>query len=323
VSSEVQKKLKVVVVGYGHLGKWHCEKVSESLRADLEAIVDPLSTSREKARAGHPGVKVFSQLDELNNVAIDAAVVVVPTSFHFEVVEYFLKRKTPVFCEKPLVSKLSDAYRLEEILNEKSGTLQVGHSERFHKIWEKREEFERFLEGPAIIRIDRLAVSKGRAKDVDVVQDLMIHDLDLINYLVGEKPYSLRAWGCKMVDDKWDSVTAELKFSSGKVAFLTSARHYVEEKRYLSSTNSKGSLLVDLLNNKLKVSESTKEGSGEFVVRDETYDKRDHLKLEQELFYSSILEGKEIAVSLEEGLYAVKLVDRVLESLASNQEINI
>ena len=81
-----------------------------------------------------PGVKVFSQLDELNNVAIDAAVVVVPTSFHFEVVEYFLKRKIPVFCEKPLVSKLSDAYRLEKILNEKSGTLQVGHSERFHKV---------------------------------------------------------------------------------------------------------------------------------------------------------------------------------------------
>ena len=323
MSSELQEKLKVVVVGYGHLGKWHCEKVSDSSKADLEAIVDPLLVSREKANAGHPGVKILSQLDELKNVDLDAAIVVVPTSFHFEVVQYFLERGVPVFCEKPLVSNLSDAYRLRDLINEKGGTLQVGHSERFHKVWEKREDFERYLEGPAIIRLDRLAVSKGRAKDVDVVQDLMIHDVDLINYLLDEKPYALRAWGCKMVDDKWDSVTAELKFSSGKVAFLTSARHYVEEKRFLSSTNSKGSLLVDLLNHKLKVAESTEEASGEFAVRDETYDKRDHLKLEQELFYSSILEGKQVAVGLEEGLYAVKLVDRILESLASNQEINI
>ncbi len=323
MSDEVQKNLKVAVVGYGHLGKWHCEKVSESLKASLEVIVDPLSASREKARVGHPGVKVLSRLDELRSVDINAAIVVVPTSFHFEVVQYFLERGVSVFCEKPLVSKLSDAYRLRDIINEKGGTLQVGHSERFHQIWEKRESFEKFLDGPAIIRLDRLAVSKGRAKDVDVVQDLMIHDLDLINYLIDEKPYALRAWGCKMVDDKWDSVTAELKFSSGKVAFLTSARHYVEEKRFLSATNSRGSLLVDLLNHKLKVSESSEECDGEFVIRDETYDKRDHLKLEQELFYSSILDGKKVVVGLEEGLYAVKLVDRILESLASDQEINI
>ena len=323
MSSEVKKKLKVAVVGYGHLGKWHCEKVSESLKADLKVIVDPLLTSREKASAGHPKVKVLSQLDELKNLDIDAAIVVVPTSFHFEVVEYFLERGIAVFCEKPLVSRLSDAYRLKDLMDKKGGTLQVGHSERFHKVWEKREDFEGFLEGPAIIRLDRLAVSKGRAKDVDVVQDLMIHDLDLINYLLDEKPVALRAWGCKIVDDKWDSVTAQLRFSSGKVVFLSSARHYVEEKRFLSSTNSRGSLLVDLLNHKLKVSESSDEGYGEFVVRDENYDKRDHLKLEQELFYSSILEEKPIAVGLEEGLYAVKLVDRVLESLASNKEINI
>ena len=92
MSSEVKKKLKVAVVGYGHLGKWHCEKVSESLKADLKVIVDPLLTSREKASAGHPKVKVLSQLDELKNVDIDAAIVVVPTSFHFEVVEYFLEQ---------------------------------------------------------------------------------------------------------------------------------------------------------------------------------------------------------------------------------------
>ena len=323
MSAEVQRKLKVAVIGYGHLGKWHCEKVSGSLKADLEAIIDPSETSRERARVGHPGVKVLSKPEELGSLDIDAAIVVVPTSFHFEVVEYFLKRGVSVFCEKPLVSRLEDAYRIKEILKEQGGILQVGHSERFHEVWEKQEEFKKFLEGPSILKLERLAVSKGRAKDVDVVQDLMIHDLDLINYIVDEKPYALKAWGCKIVDDKWDSVTAELKFRSGKVAFVSSARHYVEEKRFFSSTSTRGSLLVDFLNHKLKVAEVVEEGNGEFLVRDETYEKRDHLKLEQELFYSSILEGKPVVVGLEEGLYAVKLVDRVLESLASNQEINI
>jgi predicted dehydrogenase len=322
MNSQNPNKLNVAVIGYGHLGKWHCEKVSSSSFADLEAIVDSSSQSREKAKEVYPDTKIFVDLDELDAINIDAAIVVVPTSHHFEVVDHFLTRGIHVFCEKPLIQKLDQAKKLNEMVKGEDVILQVGHSERFHQVWDEREKFKKFFDDQAVIKFNRMAISKGRAKDVDVVHDLMIHDLDLLNFLIEEKPCKLRAWGCKMVNDKWDSVTAEIKFPSGKVAILSSTRHYVEEKRYLSATNKNGCLLVDLLNHKLKTSEILGKDE-DFIIKEESYNKRDHLKIEQEFFYSSILNNSPVVVNIDDGIYAVALVDKILKSLELQKELEI
>ena len=320
MNSNKHKKLNVAVIGYGHLGKWHCEKVRTSDVAHLKAIVDPSSLSRNRAKEVYSETIIVSNLEELGGIEIDAAIVVVPTIHHFEVTQHLLEKGIHVFCEKPLVSRMDHGETLKKMVKEKDVILQVGHSERFHEAWERKSQISKFLDGRAIIKFNRKAVSKGRAKDVDVVQDLMIHDLDLLNFLIGERPSALRAWGSKMVNDKWDSVTAEFKFPSGKVAFLTSTRNYVEEKRYLSATNEKGCLLIDFLNHKLKTNEALGERK-EFVLSEKTYSKRDHLKIEQDLFYSSIVNGEPVAVNVEDGLKAMNLVEKVLKSLEDQKEL--
>ena len=177
------KKVRVAVLGYGHLGKWHCQKV-EAYKdvAEFVAIVEKFPAGQEAAKASHPGVKVVSDIKDIIN-EIDAAFVVTPTSTHFELVKYLLENNKNVFCEKPLCSNDQEAHALAKLAEGKDIVLQVGHSERFHEAWLKlRSRFQK-LPTPFTVRINRSAPFKGRATDVDVVQDLAIHDLDLVLYL--------------------------------------------------------------------------------------------------------------------------------------------
>jgi len=182
------KKVKIAVIGYGHLGKWHCQKVeAHSDVAEFVAIVEKFPAGQEAARVNHPNVKVVNDIKEVIT-EIDAAFIVTPTSTHFELVQYLLENKKHVFCEKPVCSNDSEGCKLQQLGHGKDLVIQVGHSERFHEAWDKlKDKFSR-LTPPYTIRINRFAPFKGRAVDVDVVEDLAIHDLDLILKRFKEKP---------------------------------------------------------------------------------------------------------------------------------------
>src|SRR5690606_27312243 len=118
--------------------------------------------------------------------------IVTPTSTHFELCDYLVKQGKHVFCEKPLCAFYDEVLKLETVLKEDK-VLQVGHSERCHKAWEVlKEEFSE-ISAPWALKINRVAAFKGRATDVDVVQDLMIHDIDLLLFLMKKKPISVKA----------------------------------------------------------------------------------------------------------------------------------
>ena len=312
------KRLNVAVVGYGHLGRWHADKVVALEQSNLKFIVDPFESSRKKAKELHPNVTVVTSVDEILG-KVDAAIVVTPTSFHYEVVEVLLKNDIHVFCEKPMTSTVDEAKRIGRILDDKpSLILQVGHSERCHQIWERREEYKEYFENSPTVRINRVAEFKGRATDVDVVQDLMIHDIDLLLYLMKETPKSLRSTGYKIRTDKWDHVTTEFFFESGMKASITVGRNHVKEMRDVEIINSKGTLFFDLFANKLFV------GSGSAIdsfVEEVPYEKRDHLIIEQDKFYNSILKGDEIFVDFKAGLAAVEIIEAVLKSLETSSEV--
>jgi predicted dehydrogenase len=314
-------KIKVAVVGYGHLGKWHAQKVEAfPALAELKYIVEKFPAAIEAAQLAHPNVQVVDDISKAIH-DIDAAFVVTPTSFHFELVEFLLKNNKHVFCEKPLTETTSQALKLKDLLLGKDLVLQVGHSERFHQAWERKENYKQFFNSPAHITLKRVAPFKGRATDVDVVQDLMIHDLDLLVYLFGETPISVESVGFKMRTNRYDYVSSNFKFKSGHRATITVGRNQTKEVRELEISNKAGTLLVDLMRNEIQEALGTEPGP-EFVSLDK-YEKRDHLMLEHKHFYESITEHKKPIVSLEDGLLAVRLIDKVIESVESGREVMI
>src|SRR5674476_438383 len=131
-------RVKVAVLGYGHLGKWHCQKVDAmNDMAEFIAIVEKTPQGQEQARANHPGVRVVSDIKEVIN-EIDAAFVVTPTSTHFELVKYLIENNKHTFCEKPVCSNDAEAEKLKTIAQGKKDlVIQIGHSERFHEAWDR------------------------------------------------------------------------------------------------------------------------------------------------------------------------------------------
>lgn len=314
-------KVRVAVIGYGHLGKWHCQKAESFPElSELKYIVEKFPAGQEAAKKAHSNATVVDDISKCIN-DIDAAFVVTPTSFHFEIVEYLLKNKKHVFCEKPVTESTAQALKLQELLKANPVVLQVGHSERFHQAWERKKTYAQFFEAPSHITLKRVAPFKGRATDVDVVQDLMIHDLDLLVYLFGETPVSVDAMGFKMRTNRYDYVTADFKFKSGNRATITVGRNQTKEVRELEISNKAGTLLVDLMRNEIQ--EALGSEAGPEFVKLEAYEKRDHLLLEHKNFYNSIINNVPPIVSLEDGILAVRLIDHVLESVNSGKEVTL
>lgn len=307
-------KVRVAVLGYGHLGKWHCQKVeAHKDSADFVAIVEKFPAAQDEAKKNHPNVKVVSDIKEIIN-EIDAAFIVTPTSTHFELVKYLLENNKHVFCEKPLCSNDSEADALARIAEGKKVILQVGHSERFHEAWQQlRSRFQK-LPTPFTVRINRSAPFKGRATDVDVVQDLAIHDLDLVLHLFKQKPLQVSAQGLKIRTNKWDHANIHLTLEDKCEVYIVVGRNSVKEMRDLEVISKDGMITVDLFTNKIYEATSSQFEDGSFV-KEESYNKRDHLLLEHQSFYHSILHSHPSIVGLKDGLNAVHLIDCALKSM--------
>ncbi len=315
-------KVRVAVIGYGHLGKWHCQKVEAHPDvAEFVAIVEKFPAGQEAARAAHPKARVVGDIKEIIN-DIDAAFVVSPTSTHFELVKYLLENNKHVFCEKPLCSNDNEAEALKKVATDKKVVLQVGHSERFHEAWDKlRTKFQN-LPTPYTVRINRVAPFKGRATDVDVVQDLAIHDLDLLLHLFKQKPLEVSAHGFKIRTPKWDHASLHIKMENDCEAFIVVGRNSVKEMRDLEVISKEGMVTVDLFTNKIYEATSSTYDDGTFV-KEEIYGKRDHLLLEHKNFYASILGNLPAIIGLRDGLNAVHLVDSVLKAMDTRKSVTV
>ena len=318
----MNKRVKVALVGFGHLGKWHAQKVMTLECCELLFIVDNDSDARKKATETYPEISVVSNVEKVLG-KIDAVILASPTSTHYQLTKFLLNNNVHVFCEKPLAENAKQAEELCELSRDLGKVLQVGHSERFHKIFEKRNEFKDFFQNEdTSITMNRLGSFKGRATDVDVVQDLMIHDLDLLLFLFDERPIRIDAHGFKIRTNKWDHVTAHFGFKSNRKASITVSRNYIKEKRCLDIINSNGTLHIDLFLNKLILARGD-ENDSEKYVQDLQYEKRDHLLIEQKCFYESILNGTEPVVTANAGKDVVQLLDMVTKSLEINAPITI
>jgi predicted dehydrogenase len=305
---------RVAVIGHGHLGKWHSDKVVACENADLAYIVEPVEENQKLAAKKHPNVKIVSSIEECID-DIDAGVIVTPTIYHYEITKKLLESEKHIFCEKPLCSTYSQVEKLRGKLSP-DRVFQVGHSERFHELWNRRELFTPYLDG-CHAEINRYAPFKGRATDVDVVQDLMIHDIDLLYYLFGEYPTRVLSVGHKIRTENWDSVVSMFHFSGGKTATINVGRNHCVEKREISLVNNHGACHIDLMNE--VVTCSTDEG---IDLHSYEFERRDHLLIEHQHFYDSILSNKCAVVNFDEGALAVKIVNAVQVSLEAENRGN-
>ncbi len=216
--SEVEK-VRVGVVGTGHLGKHHVRILSEMAGADLAAISDSVPDRLREISAKY-GVEGHADYRQLAG-KVDAVCVVVPTHLHREVAGFFLSEGVDVLVEKPITPTEAEGRELVQLARERDLILQVGHVERFNSALKAISELGMV---PRYIESHRLAPFTFRSMDIGVVLDLMIHDLDLVLALVGSKVRAVDAFGGSVFSSSEDMASGILKFENGAVAHLTANR---------------------------------------------------------------------------------------------------
>jgi predicted dehydrogenase len=221
-------KPRVAVVGAGDFGKNHVRVVRQSERADLVAVVDSNPARAAEAAAAN-GCAPLSDVRELAGKA-DAAVVAVPTSAHAEVSRFLLDAGIDVLVEKPMAEDLASADQLIQAAESRGRMLQVGHLERFNPAVIALEKVARL---PLFFEIHRLSVFSPRSLDIDVVLDLMIHDIDILLSLVPGEIEEIRAAGISILTPKVDIANVRLQFQGGCVANITASRVSTDRVRKL------------------------------------------------------------------------------------------
>lgn len=221
-------KKKLAVIGAGQFGKNHCRVVSESAGAELAAVVDIDAARAAEAASAHASTPLADYRQLPGHV--DAAIVAAPTSAHAEIAEFLLASGIDVLVEKPIAPDLASADRLIAAAAKAGRILQIGHLERFNPAvitLETRATLPLFFE------IHRMNAFSPRSLDVDVVLDLMIHDVDVVLALTRDEPSEVRAAGVSILSPKVDIANVRLQFPNGCVANLTASRISTERIRKL------------------------------------------------------------------------------------------
>ena len=305
-------RLNVGVIGVGHLGQHHARLYAHFPDTQLIGIVD-LDRDRAKAIARQYNIPVFPNVQALLG-EVDAISVAVPTAAHRNVVQRCLEAGVHVLVEKPLASTIDEARDLVDCASQRGVILQVGHIERFNPVM---DVIRPFVQSPVFIECHRLAPYQVRGTDVDVVLDLMIHDLDLILSLnVGETKY-VEGVGVKMQSSQVDCANARMTFSSGCFVSLTASRLSTSRLRTMHLFQSDLSLSVDFQSRHGLVYRRTDSSGGESAVIKETIQGTDEEPLKRELraFVRSIQSGVSHGVSGEQGLHALELASAINESI--------
>lgn len=302
------KKVNVALIGYGHLGKWHAEKMAHHPLAHLVAIVEPFDKNQIIAKEKYPQIKVVSTLEEILP-EIDAVAIVTPTSFHKNLVVQSLEAHKHVFCEKPLCVNTQELKQIEGSLQEDL-VLQVGHSERFHALWDKVKDILSLWQDERYsLRISRTSSFKARATDVDVIQDLMIHDLDLVYFLFPKailKDMTVR--GYKSVSSTWDHVEVHGEDDNKNAYSIVASRQAAKEERSVCLTSSRGEIFIDLMKEEVHYFNGKE---NEIFL----FERRDHLLMEHDHFYDSILNNKKAIVDFNDAKRAVETLEMLTHRL--------
>jgi predicted dehydrogenase len=298
-------QLKMGVIGVGYLGRFHAQKYAGLPETELVGVAD-LDPERAKRVAQEFSTEAFSDYRELLP-RVEAVSVAVPTSAHFTVVREALAAGLPTLVEKPLTLSVAEADELVALARERRAILMVGHLERFNSAM---EELKKRVNRPRFIESHRLGFFKERGTDVDVVLDLMIHDLDHVLNLVPSPVNEIRAVGISVLSDQVDLANVRLEFLDGCIANLTASRMSFKSMRKFRLFQADAYLAVDFEDRELTIA-SRKEGAigplPGVALESKRFPQEDVLLKEIVAFVDAVQNGREPAVSGEAGRAALAL----------------
>jgi predicted dehydrogenase len=307
-------KVRVAVIGAGVFGRHHLRVLSQSLNATLVGVVDSDPERAAQAAAQH-NCLTFATLGELKD-NVDAAVVAVPTSLHAEVGCELLEAGIDVLVEKPIATNLASARRLVDTAAEHERILQIGHLERFNPAVAALKKITTI---PLFFEIHRLSLFSPRSLDVDVVLDLMIHDLDVVLDLVGAMPEEIRAAGISILSDKVDIANVRLAFPGGCIANFTASRVSTERVRKLRLFQPHQYISLDY--QKQEAVAYTVSGSQQIGFQPLPAVKEEPLQLEVESFLASVANRTPPPVPGEEGLRALEVALAILDKIEEHAKL--
>jgi predicted dehydrogenase len=306
--------LRTAVIGVGHLGRWHAQKLRQCEGVELVALCEP---NAPRAAEMEKEFSLACVHDLAALPAIDAAVIATPTSHHAEIAASLIRRGVHVLIEKPVVKTEADAKSLATLAADFPGVVvQVGHIERFNPaVMAAQKIFDR----PWFMVAERLGPFKPRSLDVDVIDDLMIHDLDLCLAWIGGEVADVRAVGVSVMTQQVDMANARIEFASGAVAQLTASRSSLESSRKLRLFTEERYLSLDLEKKEAKSVRRLKaaEPGGWPEIEGEpiTVEPHDALFAEVQAFVRACVTKTPPPVDLQDGLRAVRLAWAVKEKM--------
>lgn len=302
--------IRAAVVGAGYLGRFHAQKYASEEGCRLAAVVDTRPEARE-ALARELGTAPVADHRELLG-KVDAVSVVTTTPAHFAIARDFLEAGAHVLVEKPITETVEQAQALIDIAARRGRILQVGHLERFNPAIVAAE---RELEGARFIECQRLAPFKERGTDVNVVLDLMIHDIDIVQSIVGRRIESIDAVGTPVFSGAVDIANARLRFEGGCVANVTASRVSLKTERKLRLFRDDAYLSIDLQQRILTVirKRPTAPAAGELpvLIEEQNFEQGDALRAEIRSFLECIRHGRPPVVTGEDGLRALETAIRI------------
>lgn len=306
--------LKTAVVGVGHLGRFHAQKHKMISDVELLGVCDSHREQAEKV-AAELGVKAYFNTQDLLKDGVEAVTVAASTPAHYDLVKQFLTNGVHVLVEKPIASTSKQAEELCDLADRKNLKLQVGHVERFNPAFTSaREKIGR----PRFVECHRLAPFKVRSTEVDVVLDLMIHDLDVVlSLLKSSEVTSVSAVGTPVLTKTLDLANVRLEFDCGAVANLTASRvsqntqrkfRVFQEDRYVSIDFAAG--VVNILT---KTGDWT-DGGLPLDHEEFNLEKGDALLAETKSFVEAVRDDGPVPVSGRDGLRALHLAERIVDN---------
>lgn len=305
--------LRTAVIGVGYLGRFHAQKYSQLPGSRLVAVVDAKTQAAETV-AAEVGTAALQDYRELFG-RVDAVSLAVPTPLHHRIGRELLEEGIHVLVEKPIATTAAEARELIEVAKDRGCVLQVGHLERFNPAIVAAVAR---LKTPRFVESHRLAPFKQRGTDVSVVLDLMIHDIDLIQELVGRPIEHIDAIGSSVFSGEIDIVNARLRFEGGCVANTTASRISLKQERKIRIFQDDAYLSIDMQQKILSVIRKKDaavavESPAQVSIEEESFDQGDALREEIAAFLHAVRSNSEPVVTGEDGLRALETAIRIAE----------
>ncbi len=311
----VREHIRTAVIGVGYLGRFHAQKYAQLDGSKLVGVVDQ-NQQAAQAVGAELGVPVHTDYREILD-KVDAVSLAVPTPLHHAIGRELLDRGIHVLIEKPIATTTQEAQELIDIARKRQCVLQVGHLERFNPAIVAAVAR---LKTPRFVESHRLAPFKQRGTDVSVVLDLMIHDIDLIQELVGQPIESIDAIGSSVFSGEIDIVNARLRFKGGCVANTTASRISLKQERKIRIFQDDAYLSIDMQQKILSVirkkdTAAAVESPAQVSIEEESFEQGDALRDEIAAFLKAVRTKTEPVVSGEDGLRALETAIRITEQV--------